>query len=174
MGVGTDAAVFRHRELTDVVFKVYSSQATVKKETEESVYLRLGKSPYFPALYGKGSNYIVLSYEEGITLFDCLVEGIEVPEQAIQDVEEARRYTRSIGLNPRDIHLKNVLLQQGRGKVIDVSEYARPGNDQRWEHLLWGYRFIYPYLRGRKVPVWVLEAIKRFYKGLALLFRRRK
>src|SRR5690606_26217314 len=47
---------------------------------------------------------LVLSYEEGKTLFDCILEGIHIPEQVIQDVEEAREYARSKGLNPRDIH----------------------------------------------------------------------
>jgi hypothetical protein len=66
---------------------------------------------------------LVLSFEQGVTLYDCLLQGVRVPEQAIQDVEESREFVRSQGLNPRDIHLKNVLLQEGRGKVLDVSEY---------------------------------------------------
>ena len=69
-------------------------------------------------------NYLVLSFEEGITLYDCLLQGIPIPKQAIKDVDDAREYVRQKGLNPRDIHLKNVFLQNGRAKIIDVSEYV--------------------------------------------------
>ena len=58
-----------------------------------------------------------------MTLFDCVLQGIHIPEQVINDVEDAREYVRNKGLNPRDIHLKNILLQNGRAKILDVSEY---------------------------------------------------
>jgi hypothetical protein len=66
-------------------------------------------------------------------------------------------------LNPRDIHLKNVLLQDGHAKIIDVSEYVKPGNDGRWDHLVQSYHLYYPYIAGRKIPVWMLEMVKRAY-----------
>jgi hypothetical protein len=69
-------------------------------------------------------------------------------------------------LNPRDIHLKNVILQNGRGKVLDVSEYALEGDDKRWEHLLWAHRIFYQSVEGKKIPGWVLESIKNGYVKL--------
>ncbi|MFS0647512.1 serine/threonine protein kinase [Siminovitchia sp. 179-K 8D1 HS] len=129
VGIGTDAAVFRFDKTPNYVFKVYSGKALKKKEVEKDVYERLKQCCYFPQLYGTGPNYIILSFEQGVTLYDCLLQGIPIPEQVIQDVEEAREFVRSQGLNPRDIHLKNVILQNGRGKVIDVSEYIKEGND---------------------------------------------
>lgn len=166
VGIGTDAAVFRFDKTPNYVFKVYSAEALKKKDIEKRVYERLKQCSYFPLLYGAGPNYIVLSFEQGVTLYDCLLQGIPIPEQVIQDVEEAREFIRSQGLNPRDIHLKNVILQNGRGKVIDVSEYIKEGNDNRWEHLVWAYKNFYPFISGVNVPLWILETIKLWYFGL--------
>jgi hypothetical protein len=162
-GAGTDAVVVRHPDFPPLAFKVYAEGRRQAKENEYAAYRRLGRSPYFPVCYGKGSFYLVLSYEEGPTLYDCLVKGIPIPEQAIDDVEKARTYARQAGLNPRDIHLKNVLLQRGRAKLLDVSEYVKPGNDGHWDHLVQAYRRFYPLIAGRRIPVWLLEMVKKAY-----------
>ncbi|MCP3774098.1 serine/threonine protein kinase [Paenibacillus sp. MZ04-78.2] len=168
IGIGTDAAVFTYDRTPGYAFKIYSDLALAlgKREMEKQVYERLEGIPYFPVYYGCGERYLVMSHESGVTLLDCLLEGIPVPEQAILDVEEARALVRSRGLNPRDIHLKNVILQSGRGKVLDVSEYALEGDDKRWEHLVWAYRVVYPGIEGIKIPAWVLDAIKNGYARL--------
>ena len=70
---------------------------------------------------------------------------------------------RQKGLNPRDIHLKNILLQNGRAKIIDVSEYVQPGNDFRWEHLKKVYEEHYHLIDGKSVPFWLLETIRKWY-----------
>jgi hypothetical protein len=166
IGIGTDAAVFYYPDTPNYAYKVYSDKALEKKEAEAEIYERLKGSPYFPHFYGAGPNYLVLSFEQGVTLYDCLLQGVPVPEQAIQDVEEAREFVRSRGLNPRDIHLKNVLLQDGRGKVLDVSEYIKEGNDNRWEHLVWTYKHFYPLICEVKVPLWILETITNWYNRM--------
>ncbi|WP_249435780.1 serine/threonine protein kinase [Paenibacillus sp. Marseille-Q4541] len=164
IGMGTDAAVFTIDQLPEFAFKIYSPEAVDKKKTEKAVYDRLAGSPFFATCYGEGNRYIVLSMEKGPTLEDCLMEGIPVPEQVILDVKEARDYAESVGLNPRDIHLKNVLNQNGRGKVLDVSEYVKEGDDQRWDHLVWAYYHVYPRFRDVKVPQWVIETVKKWYQ----------
>jgi hypothetical protein len=166
VGIGTDAAVFYYDSTPGYAFKVYSSKALNKKEIEGNVYEWLKDSPFFPQYYGAGANYLVLSFEKGVTLYDCLLQGIEIPEQVIVDVEEARSFVRHQGLNPRDIHLKNVLYQQGRGKVLDVSEYVKDGNDQRWEHLVWAFNHVYPLIKGVAVPSWILETVKHWYQRI--------
>jgi len=166
IGIGTDAAVFTWDEAPGYAYKIYSDLAAPKRETERDVYERLRGIPFYPVYYGEGTNYIVISHERGVTLQDCLIEGIPVPEQVIVDVEEARALVRERGLNPRDIHLKNVLLQEGRAKVIDVSEYVQEGNDKRWEHLVWAYRNFYPSIEGRKIPIWLLDMVKNGYMQL--------
>ena len=166
IGIGTDAAVFTLDTLPGYAFKVYSDMAIEKKDAEADVYERLRGSDFFPHYYGKGDKYIVISYESGITLLDCLLQGIPVPEQVILDVEKAREFVRSKGLNPRDIHLKNVLMQDGRAKVLDVSEYVKEGDDKRWEHLVWAYHTFYSGISEVKVPSWILDTIKKWYYKL--------
>lgn len=164
IGIGTDAAVFQSDYAPAYAFKLYAKDKAAKVRVEESVYRKLGNSPYFPTCFGSYDNCLVLSYEEGKTLFDCILEGIHIPEQAINDVEEAREYARSKGLNPRDIHLKNILLQNGRAKIIDVSEYTMPGNDFRWERLKKGYEQYYHLIDGKPVPLKLVETIRKKYK----------
>lgn len=163
IGVGTDAAVFQSLSAPQFAYKVYAEGKRDKLEAEAEVYARIGSSPYFPICHGIIDGLLVLDYEEGLTLFDCLLQGVRVPEQAIRDVEDARHYIRQIGLNPRDIHLKNILLQDGRAKLLDVSEYVKPGNDFRWEHLKKTYDEYYPVIDGKPVPFWLLDTIRKWY-----------
>jgi predicted Ser/Thr protein kinase len=163
VGIGTDAAVFQWIDEPNIAFKVFSPDKVEKLEEEKKVYGKLGNSSYFPKFYGSGPNFLMLSYVKGITLYDCLLKGIRIPEQAILDVDEARAYARKKGLNPRDIHLKNVLLHQGRAKVVDVSEYLKEGNDARWDLLKKGYYEYYSLINKKEIPYWVMEAVRKWY-----------
>lgn len=163
IGVGTDAAVFHIEDDTQYVYKVFSKDRLDKMEMEKNVYKLLGESAFFPVYYGTGSNFLILSYEKGITLYDCLLKGIHIPRQVIMDVEEAREYAKSKGLNPRDIHLKNILLYEGRGKLLDVSEYLKEGNDLRWNYLKKGYEEYYHLIDGREVPLWLIKTVIKWY-----------
>ena len=163
IGVGTDAAVFRFLQLPHLAFKVFSDDKIDKKDQEIEVYLKLGRSEYFPEYYGSGSNFLVISYEEGITLHDCLLKGIYIPPQVVHDVDNARHYASKRGLNPRDIHLKNILLHEGRAKILDVSEYMKSGNDNRWQYLKDGYHEHYHLIAGKAIPLWILETVRKWY-----------
>jgi hypothetical protein len=166
LGSGTDALVVQHPALPERAYKVYAPETVGCLADEYHAYQRLAGSPYFAACLGRGDFYLVLSYEAGPTLYECLVQGIPVPEQAMADVEAGRRHARSAGLHPKDVHLKNVLLQGNRGRILDVSKYVAPGDEDRvWDHLAEGYRRVYPVIRGRRVPVWVIERVKRRYKA---------
>ncbi|WP_188456243.1 serine/threonine protein kinase [Virgibacillus oceani] len=163
IGVGTDAAVFQSVDAPDYAFKCYAVDKVSKIKTEEEVYRVLGSSPYFSTCYASTDQILVLSYEKGTTLFDCLLQGIHIPEQVVTDVEDAREYVRNKGLNPRDIHLKNILLQDGRAKILDVSEYVQPGNDYRWEHLKKAYEDYYHLIDSKPVPFWLVETVRKWY-----------
>ncbi|MBM7706014.1 serine/threonine-protein kinase RIO1 [Chryseomicrobium aureum] len=165
IGVGTDAAVFHSSETPEYAFKVYANEKREKIAVEAEVYKQLGDSPYFPTCYAATASVLIVSYEPGITFFDCILQGISIPKEAVEDVEKAREYVRSKGLNPRDIHLKNVLLQDGRAKIIDVSEYVLPGNDNRWEDLKRGYEDYYHLFEGRAVPFWMVETVRKWYNN---------
>lgn len=163
IGVGTDAAVFQSFSEPGYAFKVYAEGKQDKLEAEAEVYKRLGPSPFFSQCYGVTDRLLVLKYEEGPTLFDCLLQGIPIPEQVIDDVEAARAFVREQGMNPRDIHLKNILLQDGRAKLLDVSEYIKPGNDFRWEHLKKAHGEYYGLIKGTPMPFWLLDTIRKWY-----------
>ena len=163
IGVGTDAAVFQSVTVPAYAFKLYAKDKVNKVNIEANVYRVLGDSPFFPTCFASYDECLVLSYEEGKTLFDCILQGIHIPEQVVKEVEDAREYVRNKGLNPRDIHLKNILLQNGRAKIIDVSEYSLPGNDFRWEHLKKGYEQYYHLIDGNSVPSWLVETIRKWY-----------
>lgn len=163
VGLGTDAAVFVHSEYPLYAYKVYAPGREKKLENEEKAYQMLGENPYFPHFYGKGTNFIVLSYERGTNLYDCLIEGIYIPKAAVKQVDAAIQYARERGLNPRDIHLKNIILQDNGIRLIDVSEYVREGNDRRWEHLKEGYRLFYRFISHKKIPRPVIEFVKKRY-----------
>ncbi|WP_338448370.1 serine/threonine protein kinase [Niallia oryzisoli] len=163
IGIGTDAAVFQSIDVPAYVFKMYANDKVQKIHIEKKVYELLEDSPYYSTCFGYKDNYLVLNFEKGTTLYDCLLEGIPIPKQVIEDVDQAREYARQKGLNPRDIHLKNILLQNGRAKIIDVSEYVQPGNDLRWEHLKEGYDHYYHFIEGKKVPLQLIEKIRKRY-----------
>lgn len=163
IGVGTDAVVVQHKDFPDVVYKVFGLESMEKLDLEYEAYQRLDKSPFFPTCYQKRDNYLVLSYEPGPTLYQCLEDGIIIPEQVVQDVEQAIHYAKSLDLYPQDIHLKNVILQGDRAKVIDVASYLTPGHDDRWQHLITGYNQIYPLIKGKKIPPFFIDKVKRIY-----------
>lgn len=165
IGIGTDAAVFQSLSAPAYAFKLYAKDKIDKVKVEANVYQILGDSPFFPTCFASYDEYLVLSYEKGKTLFDCILQGIHIPEQVVKDVEVAREYVRNKGLNPRDIHLKNIILQNGRAKIIDVSEYTMPGNDFRWEHLKKGYEQYYHLIDGNSVPFWLVETIRKWYNN---------
>ncbi|MEW6471337.1 MAG: serine/threonine protein kinase [Actinomycetota bacterium] len=166
LGSGTDAVVVQHPGLPERAFKVYAPETVGCLADEYEAYRHLAGSPYFARCLGRGAFYLVLSYEPGPTLYECLVRGIPVPERVMADVEAARHYARQVGLHPKDIHLKNVLLQADRARIIDVSKYVANGDEDRvWDDLAEGYRRFYPLIRGRRIPVWVIEMVKRRYKA---------
>lgn len=163
IGIGTDAAVFQPLSAPSYVFKLYAEDKKAKVKIEANIYAQLGESPFFPTCFAVYDHCLVLSFENGKTLHDCVLQGIHIPPRAIADVEEARIYITSKGLNPRDIHLKNILLQNGHAKIIDVSEYIIPGNDFRWEYLRLGYEQYYHLIDSKAVPSWLVTTIQKWY-----------
>ena len=163
IGIGTDAAVFRSNLVPRFAFKVFAEDKLHKLHEEERVYSMLGNSPRFASCFGTHHNVLVLSYEDSDTLYDCIVKGTHISEQVIIDVDQARNHAIEKGLNPRDIHLKNIIMQNGRAKLIDVSEYTKPGNDFRWEHLKKAYEEYYSIIDGKKVPVWLVDLLRESY-----------
>ncbi|MFK2826240.1 serine/threonine protein kinase [Bacillus sp. B190/17] len=164
IGIGTDAAVFVHFASIRYAFKVYAEGREQKRDKEIQAYEKLNGSPYYPVFYGSGGRFIVISFEEGMNLYDCLITGTYIPPEAIEQVDKAVDEARRAGLNPRDIHLKNIILQDGSIKLIDVSEYVKPGNDERWTYLKEGYKLYYPLIASKKIPPKFLDFVKEQYE----------
>lgn len=171
VGTGNYAGVFGHPDYPDAVVKVYApGRPGIEQEIE--VYEKLGETRYFPVMYQAGRNYLVIKRMRGIPLFDCIRFGIPIPPVVIEDVEEALQEARSKGLYPHDVHGKNVLMYQGRGYLIDVSDYYKKQVDTKWRDLRKAYYRLYlPFLkdRGWKIPLWVLDGVRkgyRYYKKL--------
>lgn len=163
IGIGTDAAVFRSVAAPHLAYKIYAEDKRSSARREALVYEKLGEQTYFPRCYAAYERFLVLSYEPGFTLHDCLLRGIHISPAMVEQVEHIRQFIRSKQLNPRDIHLKNIILQNNRVKLIDVSEYAIEGNDQRWEHLKKGYEQYYHFIDGYALPEWLVTASKKYY-----------
>lgn len=159
----SNAVIVKHSKQSDVVYKVFKKESIHKLDSEYKIYQSLQGSPYFPTCFAKGENYLVLSHEKGPTLYQCLERGIYIPEQVIEDVHQAIEYAKKKGLYPQNIHLKNVILQNQHAKIIDVSNYLSPNQDNRWDHFATGYDHIYPYIQGKKIPAFLIDKMKRIY-----------
>lgn len=167
IGVGTSAAVFQPKDQPHLAVKVYTHKHLFKLSEEVAVYKRLENSPLFPRFYGHGENFLLIEFKPGRNIYDCLLQGIFIPTQVILDVEEAIAYAKGKGLKPADIHAKNILLHEGRGFLIDVSDYGKEKDCKRWDNLKLIYNKYYLdiYKPGLNIPSWLLETIRKWYKG---------
>lgn len=166
MGQGNYAAVLHSIDDPRWVVKVYA-EGRPGIEDEVEAYRKLGNHPAFPECYEAGENFLILKRIEGINLYNCLIQGIPIPSQVIRDVDHAVAYARTRGLNPRDIHGKNILMHEGRGYVVDVSDFLLEGPDRVWEHFKWAYLWIYrPFFRWRAAGISrdSLEKLRTYYR----------
>lgn len=95
-------------------------------------------------------------------------KGIKIPEKVIKDIDEALEYARERGLNPHDVHGKNVMLDaNGRGIVVDVSDFLKEEPCRMWYDLKKAYYKIYlPYLHDKPYPIpdLLLNGIRKAYR----------
>jgi hypothetical protein len=170
VGSGNYAAVLCHPDHPALVVKVYAP-GRPGFEAEVEVYRRLGKhTGYSECLYA-ADGFLVLKRLHGVTLYDCVHRGIPIPDQAIRDIDEALRYARSRGLHPHDVHGRNVMLQDGRGVVADVSDFLKTDDCAKWEDLTAAFDRVYrPLLRTLRlrVPYVLLDLLRACYR----VFRR--
>ena len=169
LGAGNYAAVFYHPSYPHQVVKLYApSRPGLEQEVE--VYRRLGSHPAFSKCFYAGEQFLVLQRLEGTTLYDCLNQGIRIPKQVISDIDQALAYARSCGLYPHDVHGRNVMMKNGRGFVVDISDFLHQDPCWKWQHLKRAYYCLYrPLLSpwGWRVPYWLLDGIRK--TGSAIL-----
>ncbi len=166
VGVGNYAAVFVHLSKPDWVVKVYGRNPDeLKKEID--VYKKLGSHEAYSTLYGYGDQFLVLKRLEGITLFNALVTGIYIPETVIKDIDNALAYAKSVGLNPYDVHGKNVVMKNGRGYIVDISDFYKDGYCSKWDDLKKGYYNLYKPFIGKyhpPIPFSIVDGIRKGYR----------
>ncbi|MGG1634688.1 serine/threonine protein kinase [Paenibacillus sp. NRS-1760] len=170
LGAGNYAGVFTHQDYSDIAMKVYAPGRD-GWESECEVYRRIGTHPAFSTCYHageyKGHYYLILKRLKGKTLYQCIIDGAAIPKKAIEDIDQALEYARSRGLFPHDVHGKNVMIKDGRGIVLDISDFLKEEPCAMWDDLKKAYNRIYmPFLSKKPIPVpeWVLNGVRKGYR----------
>ncbi|OHX51107.1 serine/threonine protein kinase [Cytobacillus oceanisediminis] len=165
IGAGRSAFAFRIKG-TNLVLKVFFPEFKKIAREEAEIYKALPDHPYYPSLYGSGDNYIVIDYVQGLTLFECLAKGVPIEEEKIRQIDEALKLAREKGLNPSDIHLRNIILtDDGHIKIIDVARFKQTKNCTQWDDLKHAfYKFYRKKYFPKKIPVLIMNTIAALYK----------
>lgn len=164
VGCGNYAAVFCHPDYNEYVVKIYA-EGRVGIEEEIEVYKKLGKHPSFSELYYSDSKYLILKKLNGTTLYQCLRNKIYIPERIIIDIDDALKYAKSVGLFPHDVHAKNVMMMDGKGVVVDVSDFLKKEECYLWEDFKKVYyKFYLKFFYKVPFPEWLLNFIRKTYR----------
>ncbi|MDR6549155.1 serine/threonine protein kinase [Paenibacillus qinlingensis] len=164
VGAGNYAAVLMHPSFPDLVVKVYAP-GRPGLEDEKEIYRRLGKHPGYSECLYAGDTYLVLRRLTGVTLYQSVLRGIPIPRQVLHDIDEALKYAVSRGLKPHDVHGKNVMQNNGRGLVVDVSDFLKEDHCSMWDDLKRAYdRFYFPWVRRLPFPELLLLLVRRGYR----------
>ncbi|MBS4178982.1 protein kinase family protein [Lederbergia citrea] len=165
-GVGRSAFVFKIKA-TNKVMKVSFPKHHYIAQEEADIYSSIQHIDYYPTLHEAGSNYIVIDYIEGYTFFECLTLGIRISEEEIKEVDNALYLARKEGLNPSDIHLRNIFKTfKGEIKMIDVARFRQTKACNQWGDLKGAYRFYTKPFFPKKIPACILNGIAAFYKNV--------
>ncbi len=173
IGTGRSAFVFKVRPSTKVI-KVFFPAFTYIAKEEAEIYKVLQDVEYFPSIYEAGLNYLVMDYIDGNTLFDCLTLGRIITLDHINEIDYALSLASNLGLNPSDIHLRNILITSaGEIKLIDVARYRQLKNCRQWSDLKKAHHHFYNNrFKSKKIHPFFLNSVAFLYKkGLMLKYR---
>lgn len=165
VGMGRSAFVFKIPSDNKAVKVFFPEFKTIARE-EAEIYRLLKGIPQFPVLHESGDNYLVMDYIEGMTLFDCLTQGIPIDLKKIEEVDRVLMLAKERGLNPSDIHLRNILItSEGEIKMIDVARFRQTKDCLQWRDLKRAFHWFYfkPFF-PKKIPAHVLNMIAAVYK----------
>lgn len=178
VGTGNYAAVFSHPEYPEVVVKIYAPDRAGFEE-EKEVYQRLGNHPAYSQCFYAQENCLILKRLHGVTLYDSVNQGLKIPKKVIEDIDAALDYARERGLFPHDVHGKNVMMWEGKGYVVDVSDFLKLEHCSAWDNLKTAYYWLYrPILSplNLRIPYFLLDGVRSSYRmSRSLLdFQRKK
>jgi len=165
IGTGRSAFVFRITGTDRVIKKFFPSHRHLAS-IEGSIYEQLNPFPTFAKQYAYGPDYLIIEYIEGQTLFECLISGTVITDDVIETVDRALTEARSVGLNPSDIHLRNILLTPTGTRIIDVARFRQTDPCTQWDDLKRAYQYFYAksYFPKRFSETF-LNAVADVYKG---------
>ncbi|MCM3597819.1 protein kinase family protein [Metabacillus idriensis] len=165
IGAGRSAFVFKLPNENKALKVFFPSFTHIAKE-EAEIYRTLQGIEYYPNLYEAGENFLVIDYIEGSTLFDCVSTGIFITDQHIAEIDKALMHAKERGLNPSDIHLRNIFINdRGEIKMIDVARFRQTKNCSQWDDLKTAFHKYYrkTYF-PKKIPAAMMNFIAALYK----------
>ena len=165
IGTGRSAFVFRISNSSKAI-KVFFPDFTYIAKEEAEIYKVLQEIPFFPTIFDSGLNYIVMDYIDGRTLFECVNQGIPITTNHIKEIDEALLLASSKGLNPSDIHLRNIFITSSNDiKLIDVARFRQTKNCTQWSDLKSAYLLYYKKrLFPKKIPATIMNTVAFIYK----------
>ena len=173
VGTGRSAFVFRIKASNKAMKLFFPAFSYIAKE-EAEIYETFQNIAYYPSIYEAGPNYIVMDYIEGKTLFECLSTGHIITPNHLKEIDYALSLASKQGLNPSDIHLRNIFITStGAIKIIDVARFRQKKDCKQWANLKKAYyQFYQKSLFPKRIPAPLLNIIAFHYKkGLIPTYR---
>lgn len=173
IGTGRSAFVFRIHASNKVIKVFFPAFSHLAKE-EAEIYKKLQGISYYPSVYEVGLNYIVMEYIEGLTLFECMARGTVITSAHLKEIDYALALASNQGLNPSDIHLRNIFITpNGTIRIIDVARFRQTKDCSQWGNLKRAYNQFYcKRWFPKKLPVGLLNGIAFFYKKRLIPYYR--
>lgn len=174
IGKGKSAEVYKING-KDKVIKIFYEHKIHELIKEKEAYKLLTGKKGFINMYKHGRNYLILDFVEGKNLFDCLINGIEIKKEYMDYVNDCIKISYELGLNPNDVHLKNIILKDNDEVVIvDLARFLDKKSDQRWDHIYRIYNNVYKknWMVKRKSLI-VIKALIFGYKMIEKISRGR-
>jgi predicted Ser/Thr protein kinase len=172
-GTGRSAFVFRIKS-TNKAIKVFFPEFEYIAKEEGEIYKTLHDISYFPTIYDSGLNYIVMDYIDGYTFFECMTHGKIITSAHINEVDYALSLASKRGLNPSDIHLRNIFITSNDEiNIIDVARFRQTKDCRQWDNLKKAFHQVYTRrFFAKKIPAPLLNIVAYLYKkGLIPSYR---
>jgi hypothetical protein len=143
IGSGKSAMVFKIKN-EEKVLKVFYNNKIHELLKEKEAYNFLNGTKGYLNLHDVGNNYLLIDYFRGKNLYDYLLEGLEIKRCYIEEANFYVNEARKKGLNPNDVHLKNIMINDNEEVVIvDLARFLDKKLDKRWEHIYKIYNSFY-------------------------------